>query len=177
MTSGHFLRTRRLGFRIWSEADITLAAALWGDPAVTRLIGGPFTQMQIQQRLAREIAQQATDGVQYWPMFLPEFDEFVGCCGLRRYPDGDCVFELGFHLLPLFWGCGLAKEAADAVIGHAFDVLGAASLFAAHHPQNACSARLLERLGFRYDRDEFYAPTGLEHPSYSLQSHTRAREA
>ncbi len=177
MTSVYFLRTRRLGFRHWSEADTALASNLWGDPEVTRLVGGPFAEPEIQQRLAREIAQQAADGVQYWPMFIPEFDEFVGCCGLRPCPDGDRVYELGFHLRPLFWGCGLAKEAADAVIAHAFDVLGATSLFAGHHPQNASSARLLERLGFRYDRDEFYAPTGLEHPSYRLASQARARKA
>ena len=177
MTPDFLLRTRRLSFRHWSEADGALASNLWGDPEVTRLVGGPFTEPEIQQRLAREIAQQSSQAVQYWPMFLPEFDAFVGCCGLRPHPDGEGVYELGFHLRPLFWGCGLAKEAADAVIGYAFDVLDAASLFAGHHPQNLSSARLLERLGFHYDRDALYAPTGLEHPSYSLRSHVRAGNA
>ena len=96
-----FLRTQRLHFRHWSEADAALAMSLWGDPEVTRLFGGPFSASQVHERLAREIAQQATDGVQYWPIFLLEFEAFVGCCGLRPYPQGEHVFEIGFHLVPL----------------------------------------------------------------------------
>jgi len=162
-----FLCTRRLGFRHWREADLAHAQSLWGDPIVSRLFGGPFSDDEIRARLAREIAQQETDGVQYWPVFLLD-GEFVGCCGLRPYPGGDGFYELGFHLRPRFWGQGMAMEAARAVIAHAFDDLGAASLFAGHHPDNAASARLLEKLGFHYDHHEFYAPTGLEHPSYLL---------
>ncbi|MEA2746949.1 MAG: hypothetical protein QOI41_1092, partial [Myxococcales bacterium] len=33
-----FLRSARLGFREWTPADLGLARALWGDPAVTALI-------------------------------------------------------------------------------------------------------------------------------------------
>jgi RimJ/RimL family protein N-acetyltransferase len=47
-------------------------------------------------------------------------------------------------------------------------VLGAASLFAGHHPDNAASKHALERLGFRYTHHELYPPTGLEHPGYEL---------
>jgi RimJ/RimL family protein N-acetyltransferase len=142
--------------------------SLWGDPDVTRLFGGPFPATEVEARLEREIAQQATDGVQYWPIFLLENGAFVGCCGLRPYPHGERVYELGFHLRLEFWGRGLAMEAARAVITHAFDDLAAASLFAGHHPDNAASARLLQKLGFRYDGDEFYPPTGRDHPSYVL---------
>lgn len=141
---------------------------MWGDPDVTRLIGGPFPDDEVRSRLAREIAQQETDGVQYWPIFLLENDDFVGCCGLRPYSKGERIYELGFHLRPRFRGRGYAKEAAHAAIAYAFDGLNAASLFAGHHPDNASSSRLLEKLGFRYDRHEFYAPTGREHPSYAL---------
>ena len=179
MTLSFFLRTQRLGFRLWSDADGALAMSLWGDAEVTRLFGGPFPAPEIEARLAREIAQQRTDGVQYWPIFLLENGEFVGCCGLRPYPPAEpaeIVYELGFHLRQKFWGCGLAMEAAHAVIDHAFDALSATSLFAGHHPDNAASARLLEKLGFRYDHHEFYAPTGREHPSYTFAARARRND-
>jgi RimJ/RimL family protein N-acetyltransferase len=171
VTPTFFLCSRRLGFRRWCATDTAHAQSLWGDAEVTRFFGGPFPTPEIEARLAREIAQQANHGVQYWPIFLLENQEFVGCCGLRPYPSTDfaeTVYELGFHLRTQFWGRGLAMEAARAVIDHAFDALSATSLFAGHHPDNAASARLLEKLGFRYDRHEFYAPTGREHPSYLL---------
>jgi RimJ/RimL family protein N-acetyltransferase len=165
----YFLRTQRLGFRHWTEGDVPLARLLWGDADVTRLFGGPFPDEQVRARLAREIAQQSNDGVQYWPVFLLENDEFVGCCGLRPYDRAQRILKIGFHLRPKFWGQGLANEAADAVIHYAFDELGAAALFAGHHPDNAASAKALARLGFSYERDEFYPPTGLMHPSYLLR--------
>lgn len=35
---GYFLRSERLGFRLWGSDDLDLAMGLWGDPLVTRLI-------------------------------------------------------------------------------------------------------------------------------------------
>ncbi|HEY2346728.1 MAG TPA: GNAT family N-acetyltransferase [Xanthomonadaceae bacterium] len=163
-----FLRTDRVGFRHWREDDLPLATMLWSDPEVTRLIGGPFNADAIHLRLAREIAQQQSHGVQYWPMFQMEDDAFAGCCGLRPYPREEDVYEIGFHLRPAFQGRGLANEAARAVIAYAFDALDAHALFAGHHPDNTGSAKALAKLGFRYDRDEFYEPTGRMHPSYLL---------
>jgi len=164
-----FLATERLFFREWSAADAPLAVALWCDPTVGTFIGGPFPPEHAQQRLRREIETQTSSGVQYWPIFLTSTGSFAGCCGLRPYQPEQRIFEIGFHFLPAYWGQGLAGEAAQAVIRHAFDTRGAAALFAGHHPDNAGSARLLQRLGFRYTHDEHYAPTGRMHPSYLLQ--------
>ena len=93
--------------------------------------------------------------------------DLIGCCGLRPYRGGK--YEIGFHLRPQFLGKGYATEAATAVIDYAFSVLKAEALFAGHHPNNAASAKVLLKLGFRYIGDEFYEPTGLYHPSYELE--------
>ncbi len=166
--STYFLCTARLGFRTWTEADFDLALGLWTDAEVTRLIGGPVSVEQVRQRLEREIANQQSNGIQYWPLFLLATGEHVGCCGLRPYPPEQGVYEIGFHLRPAYWGQGIAAEAARAAIGYAFNQLSVAALFAGHHPANAPSRRVLQKLGFRYVRDELYPPTGLLHPSYLL---------
>ncbi len=163
-----FMRTSRLGFSTWSEADLALAIALWGDSRVTRLIGGPFPEGRIRERLAEEIATQARFGYQYWPLFRLADDAHVGCAGLRPVHGTEGVLELGFHLRPEHWGQGLATEAARAVIQYAFTTIGVGALVAGHHPRNDASRRVLRRLGFRYTHDEHYPPTGLDHPSYAL---------
>jgi RimJ/RimL family protein N-acetyltransferase len=117
------------------------------------------------ERLAREIDCEREHGISYWPIFLLETGAHVGACGLR--PREPSVLEIGFHLLPDAWGKGLAAEAARAVITHAW-TLGATALFAGHHPDNAPSRALLEKLGFVHTHDELYPPTGRLHPSYSL---------
>jgi [ribosomal protein S5]-alanine N-acetyltransferase len=164
----YFLKCARLGFARWTTGDLWLARALWGDPVVTRLIGGPFSEEQIEERLAREVASMQRFGVQYWPMFGLDDGKFVGCGGLRPYKPQERVFELGFHLRPIYWGKGLAVEAGRAVIEFGFAELGTTALFAGHNPANTASRRVLEKLGFRYTHDELYPPTGLMHPSYLL---------
>jgi [ribosomal protein S5]-alanine N-acetyltransferase len=62
------------------------------------------------------------------------------------------------------------------VMRYAFHPLGVKALFAGHNPGNAASRRVLEKLGFRYTHDEYYPPTGLDHPSYLLTSEEFARE-
>ena len=113
----YFLTSARLGFRRWSPDDVGLADALWGDPAVTSLIGGPFSVEQVRARLLREIETDAKSGIQYWPMFLLVTGEFAGCCGLRPYRPDERIAELGFHLRQSQWGKGLAVEGARAVTG------------------------------------------------------------
>lgn len=164
MAERYFRTTERLGFRHWSPDDIDLASGLWGDPDVTRFIGGPFSAEQVSARLAREIAAQAEHGIQYWPLFLLSSGEHVGCCGLRPYKPH--IPEIGFHIRKACWGQGYASEAARAVIAYAFESLDAQALFAGHNPANDTSRQLLTKLGFTYTHNEYYAPTGLNHPSY-----------
>ena len=79
------------------------------------------------------------------------------------------VFSI-INLKSKYWGKGLGIEAARAIIQYAFDNLHAAELFGGHNPYNVNSKKVLERLGFHHIGDEYYAPTGLYHPSYKCVS-------
>jgi [ribosomal protein S5]-alanine N-acetyltransferase len=165
----YFVTTQRLGFRPWTMDDFPLALALWGDLNVTRLIGGPFYEEEVRQRVVKEIASLRTNGVQYWPVFLLTDGDFAGCSGLRAYRTEKKIFELGFHFRPVYWGQGLAVESARAVIKLARESLKAEGLFAGHHPDNPASRRVLEKLGFLFTHDELYPPTGKMHRCYRLE--------
>lgn len=167
-TDCYFLTSARIGFSVWQDDDLELANSLWGEPAVTRFIcaKGRFSPEEIGRRLALEVGTQRAHGVQYWPCFLLDGGDFIGCCGLRPYGDGPHVFELGFHLKHDFWGCGYATEAASAVMAHAVGALGAQALYAGHHPENSASSHVLQKLGFQCIGQELYSPTGLQHPLY-----------
>ena len=52
----YFMLTSRLGFGTWTPDDLPLAVGLWGDAEVTRLIGGPFSEDWVRDRLEREIS-------------------------------------------------------------------------------------------------------------------------
>jgi ribosomal-protein-alanine N-acetyltransferase len=164
----YFLQSQRLGFRWRSQDDLPLLRELWGDIEVTKFFGGPFPEEEIQRRLQIEQDRGIAHFFQYWPMHLRADGEFVGCCGLRPYKLEEGIPELGFHLRPKFWGRGVAPEAATAVINYAFQTLGAKALSAGHHPENANSKKVLERIGFRYSHDELFPALAIEIPYYLL---------
>jgi [ribosomal protein S5]-alanine N-acetyltransferase len=170
--SEYFLRTDRLCFRYWSEADLDLAVGLWGDFEVTKFFDGrgPLSIEQVRTRLRQEIDTQAEHQVQYWPIFLIESDDHVGCAGLRPYDLSKKIYEIGFHVRSNCRRRGYAFEAARAVMAYSFNSLKVYGLFAGHNPKNKASRNLLRKLGFRYTHDEFYEPTGLQHPSYLLNA-------
>ena len=170
----YFLKSNRLGFRLWDEDDFDIARQLWGDYEVTKLFDarGKWSRDEVQTRLFKEIRTAKEYGVQYWPVFLLETDRHVGCCGLRPYDLSQRIYEIGFHIRSNQWRRGYAREAAAAVIDYAFNKLQVRRLFAGHNPNNTASRHLLRQLGFRYTHDEFYPPTGLNHPSYELHAHT-----
>lgn len=168
----YFLTTARTGFRHWTEDDSDLVSALWGNKSVTQFIDArdTLTAADIQAKLNTELELRAEFGIQYWPMFLIENDQHIGCCGVRPKNADNGILEFGIHLRPEYWGCGLAVEAGAAVICHVFVQSLATELFAGHNPRNEASRHLLRKLGFAYVGDEFYPPTGLQHPSYRLKA-------
>jgi [ribosomal protein S5]-alanine N-acetyltransferase len=177
VAESYFLKSARLGFRCWTRDDLPLARELWGDVEVTRFFGGPFSEEEISERLEREIGRMNIHQFQYWPIHLLSDNEHVGCCGLRPYRLEDKIHELGFHLRPTYWGRGLALEAARAAIGYAFETTGAKGLSAGHHPGNVNSKKVLEKLGFQFTHDEYFAALGMSIPYYLLAKRRDAHQA
>lgn len=162
------METERLGFSHWSQDDLPFAQQLWGNEDVTKFITrtGQFTDQQIQAKLDQEIENGKLYSIQYWMVFAKEQGDFLGCCGLRPYHLEEGIYEIGVHLLPQYWGKGIAIEASRAAIEYARNHLQARELFTGHNPLNINSGKVLQRLGFEYIGDEYYEPTGLYHPFY-----------
>ena len=75
----------------------------------------------------------------------------VGICGLLRrdcHPD----VELGFAFLPAARGQNYAFEAGRAALDFGMRSLGLTRVVALTAPDNMASIRVLEKLGFRFDR-------------------------
>ena len=68
------------------------------------------------------------------------------------------------------WGQGLATEMAEAAVDAALRKLQLASLVAFTLPSNKASSRVMEKVGFSYERDIVYAD--LPHVLYRLTAET-----
>lgn len=93
----------------------------------------------------------------------------IGICGLIKR-NGLKDIDLGFALLPAYAGKGYAYEAAEAVLQYAQNHLHLQRLVAITLVDNAASLKLLQKLGFRFERmvrldNEDLALLGIEYKS------------
>jgi len=148
------LETERLVLVRLSKDDARFLLELLNEPSFLRFIGDKGVRTEADARLYVEtgpLASYERFGFGLWRVELKESGEPIGMCGLLKreaLPDVD----VGFAFLPRFWSKGYAFESASAVLAHARDALGLKRLLAITAPDNAPSIRLLEKLGFRFER-------------------------
>lgn len=145
------LTTERLAFRPFTPDDFDLMARLHRDPQVGRYFGGAWSDEKVREAIAEFAAEQAERGHSKWLAFTHD-GEFVGRAGVS-YWEHTGELELGYALLPAFWGRGLATEAARAVAAYAFRVTDVDHLIGFTHLENTASQRVLERIGMARQPD------------------------
>ena len=147
---GIILETNRLVLRTWTLDDHAAAFKIWGDAKVMQFVGKPFESIKVASRaLVNAIAAQEKYGFCLWAAVEKSGEGVIGCCGFHPYGDGSAL-ELAYHFIPSSWGRGYATEAAVACVQYGFERLKAPKIVAFTHPDNAASARVLEKIGMKY---------------------------
>jgi ribosomal-protein-alanine N-acetyltransferase len=153
-SSKTILETPRLRIRAFTVDDAPFAYELVNDPDWIRNIGdrNVRTIEDACGYLERgPIAMQEKHGFSLFAVILKESDVTIGMCGLIRRDVLEDV-DIGFAFLPAYRGQGYALESAQAVMDYAWEVLRLERLVAIVAPGNAPSIRLLESLGFTFER-------------------------
>ncbi len=76
------IETARLALRRHRRDDLEACAAMWGDPIVTRHIGGkPFSVEEVWARLLRYAGHWSLMGFGYWVIEEKSSGRFVGEVG------------------------------------------------------------------------------------------------
>ncbi|MDE2444750.1 MAG: GNAT family N-acetyltransferase [Alphaproteobacteria bacterium] len=127
-------------------------------PSITRGIGN----FKVCKNLARVpypyTEADALDFLDWISMFdhrslvcgieLPHTGELIGVISyLYEVEQDQC--ELGYWLAEAHWGQGYGKEAAKAMVTHAFTANSHEGLISAFHDDNPASGRILQGLGFQ----------------------------
>lgn len=142
----------RLQFDELTDADAEFILKLTNSEAWLRYIGDRGVRSLDDARRYIEDGPRRLyreHGYGLWRITRADASAPMGLCGLVRR-DSLPGPDLGFALLPDFWGQGYAREAARATLDFAREHLSLRELFAISQPNNAASLALLERLGFRH---------------------------
>jgi RimJ/RimL family protein N-acetyltransferase len=146
------LETPRLALRDWQDGDVEPFHAMGRDPQVMEFIGPLQSRADVEAGIARQQALSLEQGHCFWALERLEDGAFLGFCGLKPGPEGTPLhgrIEIGWRLARHAWGCGYAREAAQAAIDWGFAQLACDAIWAMTVPGNVRSWGLMERLGMR----------------------------
>jgi len=155
------LETNRLILRPLTMADADTAFQGWtGDPDVAKYVSWlPHHSIHDTLDWLREIEwkQDSAGNIRandnyIWGFILKETDTLFGSGGLIWEDDWQ-LFQVGYNIAKAHWNHGYTTEAMHAILQFAAR-LGIQKVAGGHAKENIGSAKVLEKLGFVYDRDD-----------------------
>jgi RimJ/RimL family protein N-acetyltransferase len=144
----------RLILRRFTADDAQFILMLLNEPSFLRYIGDKKVRSLDDARqyiLNGPVASYEQNGFGLLLVELKDSHTSIGMCGLIKraeLPDPD----IGFAFLPAYWNKGFAFEAAAAVLQDARERLRLKRILAITSLDNESSIKLLQRLGFRFER-------------------------
>jgi len=148
--------------------------AMLGDPRVGATLGGVASPGEVDALIARAAGHWAEHGFGWYAFTDRETGALVARGGPKTaHVAGRDEVEIGWTVAPDRWGQGLATELGAASLDVAFGPLGLVDVVSFTLPDNVASRRVMEKLGFAFERDTVYA--GLPHVLYRRFSASSAR--
>ena len=154
------LHTSRLLLREWRDSDRAPFAEMNRDPLVMRYFPGLMERsasdafvdrlQELHQSLGYTLCVVEVIGSEHGTT------PFAGFTGLMpptfEPPFEHCepITEVGWRLLPQWWGIGIATEGARASIAHGFDVVRLPEILSFTVVTNTRSRAVMERIGMRF---------------------------
>ncbi len=150
----NIIETERLALREVTTEDAEFILELMNDPGWIRNLGDKgFRTIEV---VTEYIAERYTTsyekfGFGFYRVALRDCDTPVGLCGLIKRDSLDDV-DIGFGFMEKFWGKGYASESAAAMLDHARNTLGIERVVAITSPTNDASAKVLEKIGLKFEK-------------------------
>ena len=146
------LQTNRLILRqIFPEDQQKVFEGL-SDPLVIKFYGVSYLTYEATGEQMKWYDNIWTSGTgAWWKICDSETDEFMGACGLNNLQQIHKKAELGFWLLPKFWGKGIVPEATQQVLNFAFEILNLHRIEAFVEVGNDNSMKALLKGGFKHE--------------------------
>jgi ribosomal-protein-alanine N-acetyltransferase len=150
--SAPLLRTRRTILIPLSSADLDEAGALYGDDAVMAHVdGGTRTREQTTSALAAAERCWRAEGWGLWSIRDAGTGGLIGETGLQHLFDVEgATVDFGFTIARRYWDQGYATEAGHVILADAWERFGGDLIHAVVRSENAPSAAVLHKLGFRH---------------------------
>ena len=166
--------TQRLILRSWHRDDRPLFRLLNADPDVMAFFPFRRTHEESDAMMERINAMIEATGYGLYAMQDRHSGEALGFCGIAPVSfEGvfaPATMEIGWRLLPRFWGKGYVTEAAKALLAMAFDERRLAEIVSFAVKDNERSIAVMKRIGLRRDPARDF-----NHPRVCQDTHPHLR--
>ena len=143
--------TSRLAFRHFRQEDFPQILQLNRDPKVMTYFPEMRSEDEIKMDFDRYLNYHLSHpGYGYWHTSLRHQNQFIGFFIVKVLPETGET-EIGYRLLPQYWGQGLATEGAIAMVKYARDQLKVKRVVGVANPENQASRRVLEKAGLEFE--------------------------
>lgn len=148
------LRTKNVIVREITVNDVDRLYEIYSDADVVRYIENLYENREEELRFTKDYILNQYRFYEYgmWIVESIKTNEIIGRAGIFDRADEEYK-EIGFVFAKEYWGKGYAKETLKAIINYANEELGVDTLIAHVMRDNLRSKRLLESLGFVFERD------------------------
>ncbi|HEX8287788.1 MAG TPA: GNAT family N-acetyltransferase [Pyrinomonadaceae bacterium] len=154
MSKGILVETERTILREIIESDAEFIFDLLNQPSFIKYIGNRNVHTLDDARDFIENRYRESYREHGFGLYLVELKEnraAIGICGFVQR-EGLTDADIGFAFLPQYEKKGYAYESADAIVKYGREKLNLKRILAIATQNNENSHRLLEKLGFKYER-------------------------
>ncbi|MCP4291179.1 MAG: GNAT family N-acetyltransferase [bacterium] len=157
------LKTARLELKQVCEKDVDIIFAFNADSEALRYVARvPYkTQQEARDKVGEFMAGIENKTAIWWIFRLRETGQSMGCIGLFDFNEDQNSAEIGYGMVPEFWGQGYITEIVEEIVRFGFELLGLNSIYGLVVPGNTASEKVLIRHGFKLEE--------------LLKNHTEAR--
>jgi len=146
------LQTARLLLRPFEATDLENVFRGLSHPEVIKHYGVSYSSLEetkIQMTFFRELEKNKTG--KWWAVCAADNSIFYGGCGLNNWSAEHRKAEIGYWLLPEYWGKGLISEALPLIIEYGFTQFSLHRIEAIVETANHNSKKIMEKTGFQYE--------------------------
>lgn len=144
------LESKRLLFRKLTDADASEILELRGNSETMRFIPRPLiTDAESALAHIKMINDKITENTDInWAVTEKGNNKCIGIMGFYRTRPEHFRTELGYMILPEYWGKGYVTEAVKTLLSFAFNTLNFHSIEAVIDARHVASERVLQKNGF-----------------------------
>ena len=146
------IKTERLLLRRFTDEDLENVFRGLSHPDVIKYYGVSYDTLEATKAQMEFFADLEKNGTgRWWAICSPDYKVFYGAGGLNGLIRAHQKAEVGFWLMPEYWGKGIIQEAMPLICNYGFREMGIHRIEGIVESDNALCKKAMAKLGFIYE--------------------------